>query len=213
MTSATFVVHFVKTLALVAALSATAIAADEYADDVVYDYWAYRQLTTLHEPDLRFPKLTDTGEIYRMVGGSYGTLPTVVRVDVWPNGVAAATVRIAGYSGRGEGFLEYERSFMVPREELQNLRAAFATAGFWKLPVYQGMYDDRGKLVGVPVCGDGIHILIEAQVGPRYRGVERSNCRREMFEQTLPIAEILKRIARPYVPADRHQFVYEKSEP
>jgi hypothetical protein len=206
-------VRFLRALAIFAALTMTAAATAQYADDVFYDDWVYARLSALKEPDLRYPAPSNAGEVYRMLGDSYGTFLTIVRVNVWPNGGATGTVRVLDYNHKGEGFIGYERGFTVPPQELRNLRKALSDTGFWKLPVYEGTYEESGKLLGVPVCADGTYTLIEAQVGSRYRGVERSNCILKQFEQTLPIAEILKRIARPYVPADRHQFVHEKTVP
>ncbi|MBI1210869.1 MAG: hypothetical protein GC190_05365 [Alphaproteobacteria bacterium] len=183
-----------------------AIAADQHADDVFYSPWFYDILSVLKEPDLRNPAANSKAEIYRMVGASRGKLPATVRIEVQADGHAIGTLRSIDLSATSEWQFGYERKFDVRPDDVDALRTAFVNAKFWQMPVYQGGYDEHGKLIVVPICGDGTSVLIEAQSNGKYRGVNR-NCGGEMFESAEPLIEQFKRLARPHVSRLPHQFI------
>lgn len=197
--------------ALTFAATVTAWAEDKYADDVFYDERFYDMLTAFGEPDPRHPAVNNRAETYRMVGRSYSSLWTAVRINISPNGAATGTVKILAHTEKFIPIIDYERTFQVAPSDVAAIRATLSKSDFWRLPVYEGTYDAGGKLVAVPVCGDGTSVVIEAQVDNKYRGVDRSTCSREMFAEVRPLIEIFKRVARPHVPRERHQFVHEET--
>jgi hypothetical protein len=126
-----------------------------------------------------------------------------VRVTRWPNGTAAATIRSLRYRDDLKRELSSERAVIVSPEDAQALEAAFSETDYWKLTTPWYIKGSTG-IDAIPLCVDSTLLAIEAISDGRYHIVLRG-CGRK--EEIARIVEVMKRIARLYLPKDVDEYV------
>lgn len=195
------------TIARIAAISlgicASAGADRSKPDSLSAEVLVLEALHRLQEPLLHEAEWDKSVEIFRMVALPGRRPPLSVRVTRWPSGSAAATVRLLTFTKDPKQALALERAVAVAPEDMQALRDAISKTSFWKLPTPWYIEGPNG-ITAIPLCVDGTFIVIEAVSDGRYHVVLRG-CGRK--EDLRPIAEVFKRIARPYLPKDVDEYL------